>query len=79
MVTCDDSYPTLIMSTYRSESLSSLGALVRRDDAKLKPPTSSSIITVPTTPLRTLDDIRNQVAHEVAMRAIAKGRVHDGE
>jgi hypothetical protein len=70
------------MSTYRSESLSSLGALVRRDDAKrkLKPaPTSSSVITVPTTPLRTLDDIRNQVAHEVAMRAIAKGRVHDGE
>ncbi|KAF8339294.1 Rhodanese-like domain-containing protein [Amanita rubescens] len=69
------------MSTYRSESLSSLGALVRRDEAKLKlkpAPTSSSIITVPTAPLRTLDDIRNQVAHEVAMRAIAKGRVHDG-
>ena len=52
------------MSASASTSLSSLGALVRRDRAP---------------PLRTLDDIRNQVAHEVAMRVIAKGKLHDGE
>ena len=58
------------MSVY-SASLSSLGALVRRDS---KP--ASPLETAP--PRRTLDDIRNQVAHEVAMRAIATGKVHDG-
>ena len=61
------------MSVYRSSSasLSSLGALVRRDS---KPP--SPKVTAP--PPRTINDIRNQVAHEVAMRAIATGKIHQG-
>ncbi|KAF8624298.1 hypothetical protein AX15_005930 [Amanita polypyramis BW_CC] len=53
------------MSASGSTSLSSLGALVRRDRG-------------PRSPLRTLDDIRNQVAYEVAMRTIAKAKIHDG-
>lgn len=48
-----------------STSLSSLGELVVADS--LQPH------------LRTIDDIRNQVAHEVAMRAIAKGKLYDGK
>jgi hypothetical protein len=30
-------------------------------------------------PRRTLDDIREQVAHEIAVRAITKAKVEDGE
>ncbi|KAF8630076.1 hypothetical protein AX17_005474 [Amanita inopinata Kibby_2008] len=47
-----------------STSLSSLGMLIHR-----RPPAL---------PQRTLDDVRNQVAHEVAMRTITKGKIQDG-
>ncbi|KAK2460422.1 hypothetical protein APHAL10511_007587 [Amanita phalloides] len=54
-----------VYSDSDKQSLSSLGALVHREDRGDDRP-----------PLRTLADIRLQVAHEVAMRVIAKGITH---